>query len=520
MAIASLIIGCGCNNPYGVIWGCKVHVTQPDTGYNSTKRTDEFGEARFDSLNPDYTTYYDINLDKEICKVWDPDYSDWVDVKIETSVSDSVPTLIPAVPVERIHWFDGTIACTEGESKCYVSSTGLEIVRKCVGGVWVDDDICGYNEHCEESNGTASCVADPVTCDEGEYRCSPSDPYVIQKCVEGEWVGWGSCPHGCEEYYGGARCKPDPDARDYGALQGKVTDRQGWWLNSVKVSIASETEYTANGGTYSFPMLQPGNYVVTFKMYGYRDHSEFVDIVADKITTLDVKLEAKDIEGDAFLWISSWDARNVAPGDASIVRYANVQFNSYNGVTDEHGDLIIDPCELGTWVIKVSKSGFQTQRRTIVLDANLCVDFYLVPNGMTPPAKHPTRPLQLASGWVMLPESDLWDTIVDLPWYTPTIRELISDGFIHPQDCYTNGSEVRFLWDNLGLKEYRWMPTLGPLEYVAYMLQRVEYIGRDINRQIYYDYIREVPEGQWAGSMEELPLVELAELSNFQVDVI
>ncbi len=516
MAIASLIVGCGCNNPYGVIWGCKVHVTQPDTGYNSTKRTDEFGEARFDNLDPDYTTYYDINLDKEICKVWDPDYSDWVDVKIETSVSDSVPTLIPAIPIERTHWFDGTIACTEGESKCYTSPSGLEIVRKCVGGVWVDDDICGYNEHCEESNGIASCVAEPITCDEGEYRCSPSDPNVIEKCVEGEWVGWGTCTYGCEEYYGGARCKPDPDIRDYGALEGKVTGWNGLWLNSVKVSIASDSEYTTNGGRYSFDNLLPGNYVVTFKRYGYQDHSEFVDIYADEITTLDVELEETDIPGDAWLCVTSLDCATCGPGHEPAIGYANVTFNGNSGITDEYGDLWTDPIEQGTWIVEVSKSGYQTQRRSIVVDANIISRFFLVPSGVTPPAQHPTSPLQLASGWVMLPESNLWDTLVKPEWWAPNLLELVSDGLVHPQHLYTNGSEIRFLWDNLGLKEYKFMASYS----VVRMLYNAEYLSRDINNQVVWSEIVEIPEGQWAGSMEELPPAVLAELSNFQVRVI
>lgn len=516
MAIATLIICCGCNNPCGVIWGCKVHVTQQGTGYNSTKRTDEFGEARFDDLNPDYITYYDINLDKEICKVWDDRYSDWVDVRIETSDSDSVPTLIPAVPVDRIHWLDGTVVCTEGESKCYVSSSGLEVVRRCVGGVWVDEDICGWDEHCEESAGTASCVAEPVTCDEGEYRCSPSDSYVIQKCVEGEWVGWGSCPYGCEEYYGGARCKPDPGIRDYGALQGKVTNLAGRWLNSVKVSIASETEYTMDGGRYSFPELPPGSYTVTFKLYGYHDHSEFIDIYADEITTLDVELEAKDIPGAAWLIVVSLDCATCGPGSEPAVKYATVKFNGNSGTTDDCGDLVIDPIEQGTWIVEVSKSGYQTQRRSIVVDANKISRFFLVRNGVTPPAQHPTRPLQLATGWVMLPDSDLWDTLVRPQWWAPDLRELVSDGFLYPQYYYTNGSEIRFLWDNLGLKEYRFVASYNPV----YILYNIEYLGEDINSHVVFAEIREVPENQWAGSMEELPPAVLAELSNFNVDVI
>lgn len=37
-----------------------------------------------------------------------------------------------------------------------------------------------------------------VRCPEGTFRCDPDDINVSQKCVDGVWVGWQSCPDGCD----------------------------------------------------------------------------------------------------------------------------------------------------------------------------------------------------------------------------------------------------------------------------------------------------------------------------------
>ena len=45
-------------------------------------------------------------------------------------------------------------------------------------------------------------------CPEGTYRCSPDNPNIRQKCVDGAWVDWQSCSHGCDPETG--ECKPAP----------------------------------------------------------------------------------------------------------------------------------------------------------------------------------------------------------------------------------------------------------------------------------------------------------------------
>jgi len=67
-----------------------------------------------------------------------------------------------------------------------------------VKGLYYLDDISLY----EEEEG----------CIEGQTRCDPANPYVLQKCIDGKWQGWESCIYGCEELYppGNARCRPKP----------------------------------------------------------------------------------------------------------------------------------------------------------------------------------------------------------------------------------------------------------------------------------------------------------------------
>ena len=96
--------------------------------------------------------------------------------------------------------------CYEGDTRC--SSTNPNVMEKCVHGQWVGWTTCTWG--CKELYPShAVCKSSPgePTCVDGATRCSPTNPLILQKCINGEWVDFQSCGLGCEETPFGAYCR-------------------------------------------------------------------------------------------------------------------------------------------------------------------------------------------------------------------------------------------------------------------------------------------------------------------------
>ena len=79
----------------------------------------------------------------------------------------------------------------------------------------------------------------------------------------------------------------------YGTLKGKITDEKGEGLIGASVEIIGKGlgAMADIDGNYAISNISPGKYDVKFSMLNYADKMIKVQILVDKITTLDMKLE-------------------------------------------------------------------------------------------------------------------------------------------------------------------------------------------------------------------------------------
>ncbi|MDQ3009285.1 MAG: carboxypeptidase-like regulatory domain-containing protein, partial [Acidobacteriota bacterium] len=87
------------------------------------------------------------------------------------------------------------------------------------------------------------------------------------------------------------------------SLSGTVNDAQGSAVAGAKVTVSDPTRNlqidakTSSDGTFSFPVLQPGEYTVTVEAQGFKKavQSGIVINAADRQSTGTIKLEVGDI---------------------------------------------------------------------------------------------------------------------------------------------------------------------------------------------------------------------------------
>ena len=84
--------------------------------------------------------------------------------------------------------------------------------------------------------------------------------------------------------------------QDTGSIAGKLTDKEYDYepLAFANVLIKGTTTGTTSDidGLYIIENLTPGNYIVSFSFVGYETQEISVDVVAGKVTTIDVLMGA------------------------------------------------------------------------------------------------------------------------------------------------------------------------------------------------------------------------------------
>ena len=82
-----------------------------------------------------------------------------------------------------------------------------------------------------------------------------------------------------------------------GAVSGTVTDASGAVVTDAKVTLVSaatqetQTAVTGPTGTYQFPLLKPGKYIVTVEKAGFRRIVDKSEVLLGQTTTINAKLE-------------------------------------------------------------------------------------------------------------------------------------------------------------------------------------------------------------------------------------
>lgn len=124
-----------------------------------------------------------------------------------------------------------------------------------------------------------------------------------------------------------------------GAIAGTVTDQSGAVLPNVTVTAknldngTAESQTTNNSGGYSFPLVSPGNYVVTIAASGFKQFSAKTMVQVGQSTTVNVKLEVGaagttvEVSGEAPLL-------NTETSDNSTAFDQNLVANIPNGGND------------------------------------------------------------------------------------------------------------------------------------------------------------------------------------------
>jgi hypothetical protein len=124
-----------------------------------------------------------------------------------------------------------------------------------------------------------------------------------------------------------------------GAIAGTVTDPSNAVLPNVTVTIKSldtgvtATQATGSSGAYSFPLVGPGNYVVTIGATGFKQFSSRTTVQVGQTTTVNAKLEVGaagttvEVSGEAPLV-------NVDTADPSTGFDQNLVANLPNGGND------------------------------------------------------------------------------------------------------------------------------------------------------------------------------------------
>jgi hypothetical protein len=124
-----------------------------------------------------------------------------------------------------------------------------------------------------------------------------------------------------------------------GAITGTVVDPTGAILPNIPVTIKnvdkgfSATQTTNSAGVFSFPLVEPGNYLVTIEATGFRQFSYKTSVQVGQATTLTAKLEVGvagttvEVSGEAPLV-------NVDTADSSTAFDQNLVANLPNGGND------------------------------------------------------------------------------------------------------------------------------------------------------------------------------------------
>jgi hypothetical protein len=124
-----------------------------------------------------------------------------------------------------------------------------------------------------------------------------------------------------------------------GAIAGTITDPSGAILPNITVTIKSvdtgftATQATTASGAYSFPLVSPGNYVVTVSATGFKQFSAKTVVQVGQTTSVNVKLEV-GAAGTTIEVSSEAPLINVETADPSTGFDQNLVANLPNGGND------------------------------------------------------------------------------------------------------------------------------------------------------------------------------------------
>jgi hypothetical protein len=147
---------------------------------------------------------------------------------------------------------------------------------------------------------------------------------------------------------------------NYGTLEGKVTAAaSGTPLAYVLIEVqgTSNYGYSITDGTYKVQYIPGGTYTVKFSKSGYTMKSVDNVVVQDgKTTTLNVEMESG--AGTGYLFCYVYNSSTLKPINQAKVEVLSTAFS---GTTTMLGTCTIQNIPVGTYTLRISKTGFVTR---------------------------------------------------------------------------------------------------------------------------------------------------------------